>query len=464
MRAFFDGEQQAATIPVLDGLRALACLAVVTFHVNWTTYHQQLWQPQDFPIASALLLAGGTGVTLFFVLSGFLLFLPYARALLADEQGWPSARRFYLRRAFRILPAYYVSLALLVFFWQPAYLQPQHWRDLLLFVTFFMDSTPETFRKINGPYWTLAVEWQFYLLLPLLALGGYLLVRRVPQRSRFPAIGACLGGLMVWALLVRCWGDYYVSHPGETLLVPRTVLNVALFFLHGMAGKFLEDFAIGMLLATCYAYGRMRAWQSRLVSWLQRYSLPLGGAGIALLCFMALWHLDQDLHTFPWLDVLAPAYSSLSELGFALGYGACMAALLFGPAYLRRPLEWRYVRWVGAISYSLYIWHLVLIALFEEYTQSWMSGLDGRLAYGLYWLWVIVAVIPLAGLSYALIERPFMRLGSRLTAQRPGGPSGPEPLSGGNQRSGRERGAASQAERQAVEYESGGDHTRPALR
>ncbi|WP_322480936.1 acyltransferase, partial [Thermogemmatispora sp.] len=177
-----ENDLRGNAIPMLDGVRALACLAVLVFHVNWTTYHQHLWQPLHQPLVSSFLLVGSTGVTLFFILSGFLLFLPYVGALLSEERPWPSVRRFYLRRALRIWPAYYVSLFILITLWQPQYWQPAHWRELLLFVTFFMDSTPETFRKINGPYWTLAIEWQFYLLLPLLSLGIFLLLRRLPQR------------------------------------------------------------------------------------------------------------------------------------------------------------------------------------------------------------------------------------------------------------------------------------------
>src|SRR5581483_9804580 len=171
-------------------------------------------------------------------------------ALLFDRE-WPSARTFYLRRAFRILPGYYVSLALLILLEHREYLQPDHLKDLALFLTFFMDTTPTTFQKINGPFWTLAIEAQFYMLLPLLALGFSWIVRRGTVRRRLVTLGLCLMGMIIWGVSSRYWGPYLTAHP-EAVPVPRPILNVALFFLYGFAGKYLEDFAIGMLVSTCY--------------------------------------------------------------------------------------------------------------------------------------------------------------------------------------------------------------------
>jgi peptidoglycan/LPS O-acetylase OafA/YrhL len=85
-------------IAVLDGVRAIACLIVLTFHISLITSSTQIWKPvnNSYLLLSSILLSGASGVTLFFVLSGFLLFLPYANALLYKNK-WPSARRFYQR-------------------------------------------------------------------------------------------------------------------------------------------------------------------------------------------------------------------------------------------------------------------------------------------------------------------------------------------------------------------------------
>ena len=119
------------SIASLDGVRALACLSVITYHLSLLVIGAHIWKPVE-PFTTGLILSGASGVTLFFVLSGFLLFLPYAQALLF-ERNWPSAWRFYLRRFFRIVPAYYVALFLIILLFPPQptnqqYLQPAHTR------------------------------------------------------------------------------------------------------------------------------------------------------------------------------------------------------------------------------------------------------------------------------------------------------------------------------------------------
>ena len=229
IESLLDDEQKNGkknTISVLDGVRGVAVLMVVVFHINRVT-GDNLWNPETNPLASSISTAGGTGVTLFFVLSGFLLFMPFAKALLY-KSNWPLARVFYMRRVLRIVPGYYVSLFLLILLAYPQYLQRANFKNLALFLTFFMDSSHATFREINGPYWTLATEWQFYMLLPLIALGIALIVSRVPIQRRLLAVTFCLLGIIIWGLFVRFWGLYFLGNPSQTFLVPRSVLNVVL--------------------------------------------------------------------------------------------------------------------------------------------------------------------------------------------------------------------------------------------
>jgi peptidoglycan/LPS O-acetylase OafA/YrhL len=121
---------------------------------------------------------GFLGVDLFFLITGFLLTLPWFKHAL-QGRGRPSAREFYIRRARRILPAYYVQLALLFFVFLPL-LNPTLWStargfvlaNLGLHTLFLHYSTPYSSASlsINGPLWTLALEMQYYLLLPLIAI------------------------------------------------------------------------------------------------------------------------------------------------------------------------------------------------------------------------------------------------------------------------------------------------------
>ncbi|HEV8190984.1 MAG TPA: acyltransferase, partial [Ktedonobacterales bacterium] len=146
----------------LDGLRAVAALSVLSYHLllrlhvkgtqlGTTTYN--IWHYL------------ATGVDLFFVLSGFLLFLPYARAMLTGKP-LPSASRFYQRRALRILPAYWVCLVILAVLPTAAHRVPLSFGDIATHLLMIHDAFPDYNRDLNGPFWTLAVEAQFYLLLP----------------------------------------------------------------------------------------------------------------------------------------------------------------------------------------------------------------------------------------------------------------------------------------------------------
>jgi len=406
------------TIAVLDGVRAIAILCVLVFHIDIITKSLKIWDASIGPIASAVAMAGWSGVTLFFVLSGFLLFMPYAKAILFDDE-WPRMGRFYLRRMLRIFPGYYVSLFLLIILFDQQYLQPDHWKEMGLFLTFLMDSTRLTFRKLNGPFWTLAVEWQYYMLLPWLALGFRWLCQRLGGASlqrRWWTLVGCLCAMMVWGVAIRFWGMYYGSHPTETFLVSRPVTNVLLFFLFGIIGKFLEDFAVGMLISCCYVLSQ-RVLADHSLHWvgasLRRYSLWLWGGGVCLLFLMALWDAKHDFQAGTFWRYLIPPFDQFSELLLSLGYGACMTAVLFGPAVLQRPFAWGPLRWFGLISYSLYIWHLPLLVRFSFWMMPYTQGWNHFVVYCLYWLCAAVIVVLCSYLFYRCVEQPWMWLSSR---------------------------------------------------
>ena len=404
-------------IAVLDGVRAFACLSVVIFHISNTSQNEHILNLEKLgPIASSFLLAGGSGVTLFFVLSGFLLFMPYAKALLFDKP-WPKAGEFYLKRVLRIIPGYYVALLVIVLLQQQQYLQPAHWKELGLFLTFLMDATPATYQKLSGPFWTLAIEWQFYMLLPLLALAFRGIVLRIPRQKRWLALVGCLVGMLLWGVATRFWGAYYIANPTETLLVSRPALQVILFFVYGMAGKFLEDFAVGMLLSMLFVLSRQASSNHPLSKCLGRASQWLWGLGLLWLSFLALWHFHNWFRlSMLFFSPVDTFYTPLSELLLALGFGLCIAALLFGSDYLRKPLEWRPMRWIGSISYSMYIWHLTILILYFQYVLKPLleKGINHSILYGLFLLYIPLLVLPFSYIMYVIVESPGIRLSAAL--------------------------------------------------
>lgn len=405
--ALFKNTTQKNNIAVLDGVRAVACLSVIAYHIYKFTLLSHIWGWDIGPFASSVAMMGWSGVTLFFVLSGFLLFMPYAKSLLFDNP-WPSMRLFYTRRALRILPGYYVALFLLIFLTQPQYLQLDHLKQLGLFLTFFMDSSSITYQMIDGPFWTLAVEWQYYMLLPFLALAfRWGAQRGSPQRRLFMVI-FCLLGMILWGITTRYWGRYYVDfHPEAKALMPQPYFNIALFFLYGITGKFLEDFAVGMLVSTLFVYAQRAASDNKVQTVLRRASMWLWSCGLLWLLFMASWS------AFPisrFLDPYIGAHNWLVELGFSFGYGLCVIAILFGPVGLQKLFEWPLLRRIGFMSYSLYIWHIPLLLWFKDHIFPQTQGWQHSAIYSLYWAFVVLLIIPFSYLFYRLIEQPWMNI------------------------------------------------------
>lgn len=408
--SLFKNSSQNSNIAVLDGVRAIACISVIAYHIDRFTLLSHIWGWSIGPLASSVAMMGWSGVTLFFVLSGFLLFQPYAKALLFDN-SWPSLRLFYTRRALRILPGYYVSLFLLIFLTQPQYLQPDHFKSLALFLTLFMDSSPKTYQMIDGPFWTLAVEWQYYLLLPFIALAFRWIAQRGSQQRRLLTVIGCLLCMIIWGITTRYWGRYFIDfHPEAKALMPQPFFNIALFFLYGTAGKYLEDFAIGMLVSLLFVYAKHAASNNKVSSSLKRASIWLWAIGLLWLLFMASWT------AFPALAVLNPfigAHNWLCELGFAIGYGLCITGILFGSIGLQSLFSWSALRQVGFMSYSLYIWHVPILLWFMDTVLPYTRGWRHSAIYTLYWLCIVLLVVPFCYLFYRVIEQPWMNVAQR---------------------------------------------------
>lgn len=437
MTSLLEGTKQKSTIASLDGVRAIACLIVIVYHLTLvTTQDLPLWSSTQFPqLVSALAYSGDTGVDLFFILSGFLLFMPYAKALLFDG-NWPSMRKFYIKRALRILPAYYVTLVLMIIIFHPEAIQPQHLWDLFTFFILVKDSTPLAFGLINGPFWTLAVECQFYVFLPILVLGIALIVRR---KNDFPAqrlflLALTLSGLIGWGLFCRYAGIYVTMHPSRTFHLPHSLLNAAIFLVYGnptpgFHGRFIEDFALGMLISGFFIFASQLGSQHLFNLWL-RWLSPLLLA-VGLLCFVAMaawkYHLEKAPQIWPIFNHTLLLYNYVGRFGFSIAYGLFMVAVLFGAGWLKRPFEWTPLRWFGIISFGLYMWHLLLLEAFTKYVTSHLygHGWPNLVLYFMYWGWLFVFIIPCVLLLFALVEKPGIRLGERLTRKKPSPPPMP---------------------------------------
>ena len=425
-----NGDKQKRTIKALDGVRAVACLSVMSFHLNLFSCVGNVWSPYLDNIGalfSSIALLGETGVMLFFILSGFLLFLPFAKAMLLD-QPWPSLRRYYVRRVLRILPGYYAALLLITLYLHPEYFQPAHIHEFWLFLTFRMDF-PITYQQLNAPFWTLAIEFQFYMLLPLIAWLMSKCVRCGRSPFRVVKIMFCLVLLIIWGLFTRYWGFIMTSPSVNKPLLPDSIVTIIKPYIFGTSGKYFEVFAIGMLIAVAYIQLQNTPDNSRLKSRLRRLSPLLFVSGLIVLNAVDVWHYyvvymhGRSLHFLDaYQGFLVSFKDVLNPFGFALGYGCCLFAILHGPNALKRPFEWAPLCWIGCISYSLYIWHdpFVLFFLSTFLPKFQQLGWSRPAQYIIYAAWIVVTTFPLSLTFYRWVEMPGIRLGEKLCSSLEG--------------------------------------------
>ncbi|MEO7795743.1 MAG: acyltransferase family protein [Thermoanaerobaculia bacterium] len=350
---------KSAYRPDIDGLRAIAVLAVLAFHAF----------PDRLP-------GGFVGVDVFFVISGFLI----SGILLAGlDQEEFSLRRFYAHRVRRIFPALLVILAACgIFGWFALF--PDEFQQLgkhiaggaafssnltLWHETGYFDNAAETKPLLH--LWSLGIEEQFYIVWPLLLWGAHRLRWRV--LTWMPLLAAI-------SFLINVVGlDRY---PTATFYSPASrAWELALGgILAGLASKGLALF---------------RGPGPQSPGSPLRHSL-FSTAGLALL-LLSLVRIDEGT-PFPGWWALAPAIGT---------------ALILGAGAQAWPNRWllssRPMVWIGLISYPLYLWHWPLLA-FARIVESETPALAIR-------VWVLALSFPLAALTYLWVERP-IRFGGGL--------------------------------------------------
>lgn len=361
----------------LDGHRGIAAVAIVVFHVyqfSNVAHYLYLGTP-----AYTVLNSLDAMVPWFFVISAFLLFQPVARSVI--EGGPPvSPRGFLIRRAIRILPVYYVAVVVVWFSRQPSL--PGDWRDLVEHLTFTQVFDGKRIFYTIGPAWSLSVEVFFYLGLVVLALALPWAGRRLARRGqRIAVLAASTAVLAAASLGWKAW-SFWGQHQSTT--------GAFTTWFGPMAS--LDAFAVGMTVAIiAAALGDRRPLRGRA-----RLALRLTALAVLSAAFI-LRQADT------WSGVY---FSTLC----AAGFGCLVAAAVLGPPGDRwgRALSGGPLLWLGAISYSLYLWHEpVMLAL---------AGRDGlvRQAPGAFPADTVIVLLVsvLAGwLSYLLIERPTSQLG-----------------------------------------------------
>lgn len=364
--------------PLFDSLRAIAALGVLVAHAGFVATAIQTTEWGTF-VANL-----SAGVTLFFVISGFLLYRPFVAAdLLAFQRPGPTD--FYRRRVLRIVPAYWLALTVLAVYPGLVGVFTGEWPWFYLFGQVY---GPGTAAEGIAFAWSLNVEAMFYLLLPLYAWA----LRRVttsfaPARRVRLELGA-LAVLACASVAIRIWD---LQGGGSALQVT-------------LATTFLW-FALGMGLAVLSVWFERTGARPAVVRLLEsRPGVAWFGAGAAyvVLALVVSTEPGQELAytNGQWLaqHLLSAVVAFLLVLPAVFGdnRGGATRALLAFPA----------LAWLGLVSYGIYLWQGgVMVALAEGGVLGWAP--DSRFVV-LTSLTVVITIV-CAALSYYLLERPILR-------------------------------------------------------
>ncbi len=354
-RLFFDKTSSAnLQFDSLDGLRGIAVLFVVLSHLS----------NAGLNLMPVLNFAGSGkyGVFLFFVLSAFLLTFPLigrTAQQFSDGGFWLG---YALRRVLRIFPLYIVVL-LVSYLFSTRHPTPY---VIELSGTELLDHL--TLQAGKSLYWTVPVEFKYYLVLPFVAAGFALLLRR---RLRW-GLGCVVA---VLAALHGLW-PARESELNTVELVP-----------------YLPIFLLGSLAAFAH-------WKIQQRGGIESRTLRASFEVLALACFLAVISLVPSFwNALPGRNVNSFHFHQAFLL-FGFLWSVFVVAYLNGIGIFRWLLATRPLRYIGVVSFSVYLWHIPILTL---------AGNHLRADPALVALAVIALVLVLAGVSYLLIERPFTR-------------------------------------------------------
>jgi peptidoglycan/LPS O-acetylase OafA/YrhL len=383
-------------LAILDGLRGIAILQVVLFH---------LWQLSWFDISQALHIAqigqslhlpaeltdtyfipatGFMGVELFFFLSGFCLLYPLAGRHLRGD-ALPSWKTYFARRAWKIIPSYWLAMAIALWVSSPEHRTPQH---ILTHVFFIHNWFYETKGSINGVMWSLGVEVQFYCLFPFIA----------PFFLRRPAWGfAILASLgLLWRGIVL---HYY----------PKDGFNLSHF--NNQMPAALDLFALGMLGAYLVAYCQQKESEKKRLlfpGWL--------GLLIALLGTAIMLGLLRFLQFKSGEEVGIDRFQN--QWRFPYGFACFLLAVgsALAPKFWKNLLANKLLVFFGFISYNWYLWHQWLAAWL--YKTHWVASQTPEPHDDQRWQPVFFVIVFFGGMQITkwlteYFEQPFMRWGKK---------------------------------------------------
>ncbi len=374
---------QKSRLDSIDALRGVAALMVAGYHI-WGHYGVYPFPSigvvpwtRSAGIFSYLVSPfrwGYLGVGLFLVLSGFCIHLPFARKRGVSGNYDFEWRKFYLRRLWRLYPAYAVSVIgtffLLLFTAHGTDLigRPPSVMDLIAHLTLTHGYFDRYFYGIVHVYWSLALEFQIYLAYPI-----FLFVFR-----KFGVVRSIVG-LSIVSLIWR----YVVMNMFHYQLI--SVASTGPYAPMGFLLARMPEWLFGAGLAEWYARGANRSFQR----------LPLALAAVVGL-FMAL------------LSTLSEPFWVLTDLLFGLGFAFVIAAAIVPSSDPEKPASqnaaYRWLVWTGTISYSIYLFHMQL----SWFANPWIRNLSSEPLQFILRVVVLLISIPIISIIFRFVEAPFL--------------------------------------------------------
>jgi len=352
-------------LDVLDGLRGIAIALVVWYHA---------WLVSGFTAGAMNFIAeaGFLGVDLFFFISGFCLFYPYARAQLEGAPK-PTIRRFFLRRAAKILPSYLLALVIFSAVYRDRFASPQDAAvQIASHLSFLHTLDPATFGGISGPLWTIGIEAQFYLIFPLVCAAF------------------CYCPFVTYAGMAAIGEGYRLGITSAHL--------DATFWAFNQLPAYLGVFGAGMLAAHLIVAVRRRTTQA------ERRWLTLAAFGALVLAVAGLAEV-AGIDRRAGIDA---CYAWVNAHRFAIG-PLCLILAVSSTLAVER---WRAVVgmrplvFLSVISYNLYLWNLEIVFWLRS------AGLSPALSF---WLAIPGSVAVATAVTFVL-ERPILQVSARRPA------------------------------------------------
>ncbi|MGH7683534.1 MAG: acyltransferase family protein [Vulcanimicrobiaceae bacterium] len=343
---------------MLDGLRGLAISLVVWYHA---------WLVSGFSVGVVNFMAeaGFLGVDLFFFISGFCLFYPYARARY-NGLPMPATRRFFMRRAAKIVPSYLLALTIFAAVYRDRFVSPQDAAvQIASHLSFFHTLNPATFGGISGPLWTVGIEAQFYFVFPLVCAAF----------SRSPFV-TYLGMLAI--------GEGYrfgiaAAHLDST------------FWAFNQLPAYLGIFGAGMLAAHLVVGLRHKATaQDR--EWFTLVAFGALVLAIAGLAQVTNIYRNAGIEAcYAWVNAHRVAFGPLC---LVIGVASTLAIRPWRAIVGMRPLVF-----LSVISYNLYLWNLEIVFWLRS------AGLSPAESF---WLSIPASLAVATAVTYVL-ERPILQ-------------------------------------------------------